>query len=111
MALHVDVIKNEWAAGIQHRVAAVSIVKGDIQVDAGDPVGWRETVMRTVADVDPRGNVRGFLGALHERLSGSYLFATEPHDERTCPYSANPVQYIQPVGGIGSAARRQPTPT
>src|SRR2546423_11261703 len=93
MALHVDVIKNEWAAGIQHRVAAVSVIKGDVHIDAGDPASWHETVMRAVADVEPRGNVRGFLDALHEGLSGSYLFATEPHDERSCPYRDNPVHY------------------
>jgi len=104
VALHVDVIKNEWAAGIQYPVAAVHVSKGEVQVEAGDPEGWRETVLRTVSDVSPK-RVRDFLDALHTRLNGSYLFTTEPHDDRACPYRESPVAYIQPAGGASPARR------
>jgi hypothetical protein len=107
MALHVDVVKNEWLAGIQHPIAAVSVVKGDVRVDAEDSAHWRDTVLNLVPDVSPRRSTRGFLEALHLRLNGSYLFVTEPHDDRTCPYRTNPVQYIRSVDAGTPARRRQ----
>jgi hypothetical protein len=83
--IHVDVVKNEWLAGYQVVVARLSLKAGIIDVDARD-AEYREVALRPVGGIDPEADPEGFLRALADHVHGSYLFATELHDDGSCPY-------------------------
>ena len=109
---HVDLVKNEWMVGLQYQIARVALDSmGKIEIRGDDPARWRASLLRTVGDIDPTKDPEAFLAALPERLHGDYLFATEPHDERDCPFHGHPVRHLQP-GPEGQASRRySPTTT
>jgi hypothetical protein len=83
--LHVDLVKNEWLAGYQVVVARIKLKDGVLQVDASDP-SWTEIALRPLGELDPATDPEGFITAMPEGIHGSYLFATEPHDDASCPY-------------------------
>lgn len=85
MALHVDVVQNEWLSGYQERVARVRLHGGAVEVDATDPK-WREVILRPLDDLDPSDDPDRFFRELSERLHGSHLFATQPHHEKDCKF-------------------------
>lgn len=93
---HVDVVKNEWLAGLQHVVARVTIDDaGLVAIDTQDDV-WREIVLRGGEPASP-DEVRGFLEHLAEAIHGSYLFATGVHDDADCPFRRGLVAPIESV--------------
>lgn len=89
---HVDVIKNEWLAGYQIVVARLSVDEGEVRVDVSEP-RWRDVVLQpwhdpeSGRDIDP-ANPEEFVQRLHEVMKGDYLYASEPHEERDCPYAS-----------------------
>lgn len=97
MALHVDVVKNEWLAGLQHPVARVFIHDGGLAIESPDAARWEPVIRAAVPDIDSGKDAEQFLRALHERLNGSYLFATPAHDDTECAYRDHPVVPIQSV--------------
>lgn len=88
MPLHVDVVKVDWGKGTQTRVAQVYATDDDIKVDGGydevirRPYTDRETGRQLQPDRDPKR----FVEQLHTVMSGSYLAATELHDDDHCRF-------------------------
>lgn len=86
MPLHVDVVKVDWGKGTQTRVAQVYATSDDIKVDGGyddvirRPYTDRESGKRLEPNTDPER----FVEQLHTVMSGSYLVATELHDDDAC---------------------------
>jgi hypothetical protein len=86
MPLHVDAVKVDWGKGTQTRVAQVYATSDDIKVDGGyddvirRPYTDRESGKRLEPNTDPER----FVEQLHTVMSGSYLIATELHDDDTC---------------------------
>jgi hypothetical protein len=99
---HVDIVKNEWLAGYQMVVARVLLEDGAVRVDTSDPDVWDPIVLRPVVDRESGDEIgpdqaEHFFARLHERLTGDYLFATEPHDEKSCPFHGQLVMPIEPT--------------
>lgn len=103
---HVDVIKNEWLAGVQFVVAKVLFVHGGLHVESAEPAVWEPIVLRPYvlrgeelhAEKDPEA----FLEGLADVMNGTYLFATRPHSPHECAWEL-PVERLVP-------AHVQPTP-
>lgn len=87
MTAHVDLIENQWLARKQRILATVTVANGRVEMSGtrGTPE-LREMVSNLMRDVDI-SNPDGFLEELHRRLSGTYLFASEPHRAGDCPYN------------------------
>jgi hypothetical protein len=100
---HVDVVKNEWSVGVQYPAARVLIDKGAITIDADDPERWRESLIQATSGIDPDIHPEEFLAALSEKLQGSYLFATEIHDDAECPFHGSGVLHLHTTSN-GSTA-------
>lgn len=100
MAFHVDVVKNDWLAGIQYPLATLRLDEsGEVGVDAQQPDHWQALV----DDINAQPDAGEALARLHERLNGSQLFATEGHAEAECPFHGRPV-YLRGEEASGSAA-------
>jgi hypothetical protein len=98
---HVDIVKNEWLAGFQMVVARLLMEDGKLRVDTNapdvwEPIVWRPLVDRETGEKIGPDRTEDFFSRLHERMSGDYLFATEPHDDKTCPYHDSLVVPIEP---------------
>lgn len=102
---HVDVVKNEWLAGVQYPVAQIRIEAGHVIIDSEDPERWRDSLMRAVGGLDPDLEPERFLSALSGALDGSYLFATEPHEEHQCPFHGHGVLHMRAASGLNGASR------
>lgn len=103
-ALHVDVVKNEWLAGYQHMVARIFLDDEDrLSVEADDS-SWEATALRPVRGLDPGDDPRAFFYGLAEHLHGTYLFATEPHDDEHCPYR----HVVAPIRAVEGSHEAQP---
>lgn len=90
MALHVDIVQNQPLEGITSTLASVQLESGalvflDESPEHSHSSYWRSVLVKAV-DVDPDQHPREFLAALSERFDGTYVFATEPHEEGECPY-------------------------
>jgi hypothetical protein len=95
---HVDVVRNEWLAGYQFVVARLREDHGQVQIDAEEP--WAGMLQRT-REQGWADNDHSFVVGLHEHLTGDYVFATPPHDERDCPFRAMVVPMsARPVEGV-----------
>jgi hypothetical protein len=98
---HVDVVKNEWLAGYQVVVAQVSAGVEGLLINSPNPEFWSEVVMRPIVvaetgdEVHAEKDPQRFLALLPRGIHGTYLFATEPHSERECPYAGYPLRPIQ----------------
>src|SRR3989442_14809432 len=98
---HVDVVKNEWLAGFQYVVAQVSVENDRLRVDSPDPKTWDPIVSRPLFNpktndfVDPAKAPEEFVRLLPHGIRGTYLFATEPHEQQACPYQTGPMVPIQ----------------
>jgi hypothetical protein len=86
MPQHVDVVKVDWGKGTQTRVAQVYAADDDIKID-GD---YDDVIRRPYTDresgkqLEPSTDPERFVHQLHTVMSGSYLAATELHDDDTC---------------------------
>lgn len=88
---HVDIVKNDWLAGYQHPVAQVFLEEGKLDLESPEPDTWREVVFRPIPGVDPTQQPAEFLAALSHHIHGTYLFATEPHEDHACPFAKHPL--------------------
>jgi hypothetical protein len=84
MADHVDVIKQ--LATPEVVLGRVWLAHGRIEIESQDNEYWRQWLSE-VTGMDPDAQPEEFLHSLAGRLEGSYVFATEPHDEHDCPYA------------------------
>jgi hypothetical protein len=103
MSVHVDVVQNDWLAGEQRAVARV-IAGKKLEIDSPDRPRWQPVVERALAelyaqDLEPEV----LLHEVQRALQGSHLFATEPHDEGSCPYANR-----APVKSQSVSSDRQP---
>jgi hypothetical protein len=99
---HVDVVKNEWLAGFQRVVARVTFEDDGIRIDTDDhdrwdPIVLRPFVVRESGDELNPDKGEEFVIHLHEQIRGDYLFATELHDDKQCPFHDRLVVPIEPV--------------
>jgi hypothetical protein len=88
MAEHIDIMKSEPTSSMEYRLACVMLEGGRIEVDAPDSGYWRQ-LLRNVVQIDPDERPEEFFAALHERVDGTYVYATEPHDEARCAVAAS----------------------
>jgi hypothetical protein len=85
MALHVDITKVEPLASSKRRLARVVLdEQGGIVIQADDPAYWRNTLTQAVG-IDPDQAPQEFLYSLSARVDGTYVSATQPHEEDDCP--------------------------
>lgn len=90
MARHVDILKVDPHAGVESVLARVVLDDQDeIVIEASDQGYWRDALVRAV-HIDPADDPEGFLYALAERLDGTYVIATEPHEGYACEYEPAP---------------------
>jgi hypothetical protein len=88
MPQHVDVVKVDWGNGTQTRVAQVQTAVDDIKIDGG----YDEVIRRPYTDresgklLEPTTDPGRFVEQLHTVMSGSYLTATQTHDDDACPF-------------------------
>ncbi|MCP9492008.1 MAG: hypothetical protein MSC31_19350 [Solirubrobacteraceae bacterium MAG38_C4-C5] len=98
MAGHVDIVKNDWLAGMRYPLASIAIDdQGEVSVDAQFPDRWHDLVEH-VRNSEDRLQA---LSELHLRLSGSHVFATELRDGVAS--DQRPV-YLQGEQASGSAS-------
>jgi hypothetical protein len=101
--LHVDVVINDFGHTEQIRVARCTAPDGELIVDAtSDSERWERLLNEAYERAD------GELENLQSALAGDYLFATPPHDERTCPFKHGPGAEMRPVGVRTTADAAKP---
>ena len=87
MNVHVDLIENQWLARHQRILATVCVVNGRVELTGGRSSDeLRDMVVGIMQDVDA-SDAGAFLEELHRRMSGTYVFASEPHRAGECPYN------------------------
>lgn len=99
MTLHVDILENDWAAGVQRRVARLYVNGQGVEVDmSDDPERWKRKLVRPIPDtvkgdlLDPEDAPKDFLDALaRDMAAGSYVVAVGPHDDMACLVPENGV--------------------
>jgi hypothetical protein len=101
VAVHVDIVKNDWLAGVQQLLARVYVVDGRPVVDnlSGLSARFVDGMLLSAGDgPDPSKDPRGFLGAIQHRIAGTYVFATAPHDDDAdCGFHGGAVPHLEPV--------------
>jgi hypothetical protein len=86
LALHVDIVKNDWLRGTQVRVG-VLVVDDDAVDFHGHDERVREVALRPVTDretgevVHVQKEPERFARLLHTAMGGSRLFATPPYED------------------------------
>jgi len=108
--MHVDVVKNEWLAGLQYVAARVSLNQGHLTVDSGEPEVWEPIVLRPLRDekgeeIFAEKEPENFLFALADHIRGTYLFATKPHPDEECRF-VHLVDEIEPAQSSAPSTRR-----
>lgn len=90
MARHVDILKVDPLAGVERVLARVVLDEDDeIVIEAPDPAYWRDALVRAV-HIDPNDEPEDFLYSLSDRLDGTYVVATTPHDGYACEHEPAP---------------------
>ena len=92
--MHVDVVRNDWAAGKQIRVAAVEDTTDGLRVTHA-ALRWTDLEQRllslnsdhTTTLAECSHEVAEAFQALQSTYSSSYVFTTPPHDDSACPFS------------------------
>jgi hypothetical protein len=101
MPLHVDVVKVDWGKGTQTQVARVSAIDDDVKVDGQ----YEDVIRRPYTDrksgklLEPTSDPERFIEQLHTVMGGSYLVATELHDDDSCPFRATDTVALESVSG------------
>jgi hypothetical protein len=87
---HVDILKNDWAAGVQRRVAIFAVNGGGVVVEGPQREEWAGKLLHPLPDpvsgypLDPASAPKEWLEALARRIQGSYLIAVGPHEAESC---------------------------
>jgi hypothetical protein len=92
LPLHVDVVQNEWSAGLQVRVACVEAVADHVELRYAEP--QYQDLLQS-ADTDgtlEKSQPAEAFAILSRAYNNSYFFVTDPHDDRTCPYNQGVVR-------------------
>lgn len=86
MSVHVDLVRNQWLTGEQQPIARLYVGQGKLQIDSPDRARWSPVVEEALGGVDLDQPADEVLEAAPAAIQGSHLFATEPHDEASCPF-------------------------
>jgi len=97
---HVDVVQINWGKGTQTRLAQVYALPDSVKVDGAhdyDDVIRRPYVDRESSSLlEPDRDPRRFVEQLHTVMNGSYLVATELHDDDVCLFQDQDPVELQP---------------
>ena len=99
MPRHVDVVKVDWGKGTRTRVAHVQVCLDDIKVEGS----YEDVIRRPYTDresgklIEPSADPERFVQQLHTVMSGSFLVATELHDDDACPFFENDTLALEPA--------------
>lgn len=95
MAEHVDILKT----GSAQPLARVVLEDGHVYVLADDEDYW-QNLLQQVVGIDRDEHPDDFFNALHERVAGTYVYATPPHEggDESCPVPDVPWVAHQGVG-------------
>lgn len=101
MAEHLDLVKNEWLAGMQIRLATVVRSDGAVNLVHVTP-GWEDLLQRPIPTAQGQVVYAGkepdqafeILGNFYQ---SEYVFATAPHDESACPFRWGDVVAMKPT--------------
>jgi len=98
---HVDVVQINWGKGTQTRLAQVYALPDSVKVDGAhdyDDVIRRPYVDRESSSLlEPDRDPRRFVEQLHTVMNGSYLVATELHDDDVCLFQDQDTVELQPT--------------
>ncbi len=83
--LHVDIIKTDPLAARAQRLAQAVLNNGTIYIEETLDVEYWRTTLASATSIDPDLAPEEFLRALPKKLDGTYVYATDPHDEDDCP--------------------------
>jgi hypothetical protein len=90
--LHVDLVKNEWGAGTQVRVACVTERDGQTEVEVAQPE-YFDLLQRPLVDETTgheifieKGIPDEVFPSLVRTFNNEYLFATPPHRWENCHF-------------------------
>jgi hypothetical protein len=88
MAVHIDVVENDWLGGRQTVVARLSVQDGTYRVESQDPTRWLRVLglPENPPDLRDEGHALEFLSNIAHKLRGTYVFATEPHPDEKCEF-------------------------
>ncbi len=64
----------------------VHVEHGELRIEAAISDQLAETLQRVVPDIDPREDPEAFARALPERMDYTYMIASEPHTDDSCPF-------------------------
>lgn len=84
MAYHVDILKTEPTSIAEKPLVRVIFDNGHVDFDGPDAEYWQQ-LLCGIVQIDPVTEPDRFFEALPSRVEGTYIYATEPHDEANCP--------------------------
>jgi hypothetical protein len=101
VAEHLDLVKNEWLASMQIRLATVVRADGEVSLVNVTP-GWEDLLNRPIPSASGSVGYPGkepdrALEMLTDFYQSEYVFATAPHDESNCPFRWGSVVAMKPV--------------
>jgi hypothetical protein len=88
VAAHIDLVENRWSGGYQERVGTVQVSGGQPEVEPSNEryTHYRDIVLGALPEV-MAASVEKWFHTLPQHFHSDYFFATEPHDERQCPFA------------------------
>src|SRR5437763_1594247 len=99
---HVDILKNDWAAGVQRRVAVFGVNGAGVVLEDGWDKEWAEKLLHPLPDMvtgemlDPAAAPKEWLESLARSIQGSYLVAEGPHRTDACDVlDVTPMKSVQ----------------
>jgi hypothetical protein len=98
---HVDIVRNEWTAGIQVRLAEVVCDQGTLRLEAASPE-WEDLLSRPLADpsggapVVPADDPERGIWAIIATYTGDMVFATDMHSSEKCPFGRGAIIRMGP---------------
>ena len=84
--LHVDLVQNAWASGLQVRMTRVEAVSDHVELRNALP-DYQDLLQRAAPELHLEKAAPADAFAILARMySNSYFFVTDPHDDANCPY-------------------------
>lgn len=100
MARHVDVVKNDPAAGVQRRLATLEVTTDrPLVIRSANGDDWQERLERLAGPMNGHTGSE-YIDLLTERLADStYIALTEMHADDDCPFAETDELRIDPRSG------------
>jgi hypothetical protein len=91
--VHVDLVKNEWASGLQVRAACVAAISDHVQLVGNAILEYQDLLDRPIFDPTTGSTVylvkekpEDAFAVLGHAFASEYTFVTAPHDDLVCPF-------------------------